>query len=1090
MPTNQIDLDTQVKNTLDPGNGGTGAVNTGAAGKVLIGNGTEFVEGDPLVQGLIAHDSPGAASAPVLIGGYANAAAPADVSTDVDSVRGWFLRNGAQAVNLTAAGALIPGSATDGLTVNLGTNNDVTVTGSVTATISGTPTVILSQTGTDNNVDANITNATLAVTQSGTWDEVGINDSGNSITVDNATLSVVGGGVEATALRVTIASDSTGVLSVDDNGGSLTVDGTVAVTGVSTLAEQQTQTTALQLIDDSVATLGTTTYTETTTKGLIAGALRRDADTAAVNTDNEIAPLLVNAIGALKVEIFDGGDSHTVDGTVTANLAAGTNNIGDVDVLSVVPGTGATNLGKAIDTATGATDTGVLALATRDDALAALTPVDGDNVQLRTNARGATWVSIEDGAGGQITSFGGGTQYTEDVAAAADPIGNATILVRKDTPATITSTDGDNIAQRGTNYGAAYTQIVTSTGAFVDTFGGGAQYTEGDTDASITGTAVMWEDTADTLRAVSAAKPLPVNIVAGAAAGGTSANDDSAFTIGSQPGTPMMGLFDDTTPDSIDENDVGVVRMSANRNLFTTLRDAAGNERGVNVTAGNALTVDASATTQPISAASLPLPTGASTLAEQQTQTTHLATIAGDTTDIEAAVELMDNVVATLGTTTYTEATTQGNIISAIRRDADTSAVNTDNEAAPLLVNAIGALKVEIFDGGDSHTVDGTVTANQGGSPWQVQSNSANIATQTTLAAVQTAVELIDDAVFIDDTSTHTAATTKVLGIGAVAAPTDTALNANDIGMPGMSTGREMWSIIRDSAGNLRGANVNASNQLSVSVDNTVTVGSHAVTNAGTFAVQVDGAALTALQLIDDPVQVLGTDTYTEATSKGMTIGAVRRDADTTLVNTTNEFGPLQMDANGRLKVEAFSGETLPVSLTSTTITGTVTTTAVGTVADDGITPGAPQMIGGQAKNFDGTAPGNVSAEDVVVIATFDRNRRLYVNPVCGEMWSYHLNTSTAQTDTSIQAAPGANEAHFITDIVFSSGAATAINMFIEEGASTILGPYYLEAIAGRGMSIHFTTPKRVTTNTAITLTTSASIAHAVDITGYVSRVD
>ena len=37
----------------------------------------------------------------------------------------------------------------------------------------------------------------------------------------------VGGGVEANVLRVTIASDSTGVLSVDDNGSSLTVDGAV-----------------------------------------------------------------------------------------------------------------------------------------------------------------------------------------------------------------------------------------------------------------------------------------------------------------------------------------------------------------------------------------------------------------------------------------------------------------------------------------------------------------------------------------------------------------------------------------------------------------------------------------------------------------------------------------------------------------------------------------------------------------------------------------------------------------------------------------------------------------------------------------------
>jgi hypothetical protein len=36
--------------------------------------------------------------------------------------------------------------------------------------------------------------------------------------------TVTGGGTEAGALRVTLASDSTGTVSVDDNGGSLTVD--------------------------------------------------------------------------------------------------------------------------------------------------------------------------------------------------------------------------------------------------------------------------------------------------------------------------------------------------------------------------------------------------------------------------------------------------------------------------------------------------------------------------------------------------------------------------------------------------------------------------------------------------------------------------------------------------------------------------------------------------------------------------------------------------------------------------------------------------------------------------------------------------
>jgi hypothetical protein len=53
--------------------------------------------------------------------------------------------------------------------------------------------------------------------------------------------------------------------------------------------------------------------------------------------------------------------------------------------------------------------------------------------------------------------------------------------------------------------------IVDGAGTQITSFGGGTQYTEADTDASITGTAMLWEDAADTLRAVSAAKPLPIS---------------------------------------------------------------------------------------------------------------------------------------------------------------------------------------------------------------------------------------------------------------------------------------------------------------------------------------------------------------------------------------------------------------------------------------------------------------------------------------------------------------------------------------------------------------------------------------------------
>lgn len=65
----------------------------------------------------------------------------------------------------------------------------------------------------------------------------------------------------------------------------------------------------------------------------------------------------------------------------------------------------------------------------------------------------------------------------------------------------------------------------------------GTEYTEGNTDSTITGTAILWEDTADTLRAASAAKPLPVNIITGSSSGTqyTEADVDTTIT-----GTAVM----------------------------------------------------------------------------------------------------------------------------------------------------------------------------------------------------------------------------------------------------------------------------------------------------------------------------------------------------------------------------------------------------------------------------------------------------------------------------------------------------------------------------------------------------------------------
>lgn len=55
-----------------------------------------------------------------------------------------------------------------------------------------------------------------------------------------------------------------------------------------------------------------------------------------------------------------------------------------------------------VDDVAGATDLGFLLLGVRDDALATLTPADGDYAQLRLSAEGALWAALVDAAGAEI----------------------------------------------------------------------------------------------------------------------------------------------------------------------------------------------------------------------------------------------------------------------------------------------------------------------------------------------------------------------------------------------------------------------------------------------------------------------------------------------------------------------------------------------------------------------------------------------------------------------------------------------------------------------------------------------------------------
>lgn len=184
--------------------------------------------------------------------------------------------------------------------------------------------------------------------------------------------------------------------------------------------------------------------------------------------------------------------------------------------------------------------------------------------------------------------------------------------------------------------------------------------------------------------------------------------------------------------------------------------------------------------------------------------------------------------------------------------------------------------------------------------------------------------------------------------------------------------------------------------------------------------------------------------------------------------------------------VTRVSGNVTVVQSTASSLKSEV----VGPAAHDVAAAGNPVLLAGIAQDMDDVAapPNRVNAEaDAVRLAT-DRDGALFVRPFGPQVWSYHANGSAALSAATVHAAPGAGLSLYVTDIICSLGAATAMNILFQEGASTVLGPFYLEAINGRGLHIQFQTPKKITANTALTVTTSAAVAHSVDVTGFTAQ--
>lgn len=443
----------------------------------------------------------------------------------------------------------------------------------------------------------------------------------------------------------------------------------------------------------------------------------------------------------------------------------------------------------------------------------------------------------------------------------------------------------------GSEYGIV---VLNADGSSV---GGGTQYTEGDIDATITGSAIMWEDAADTLRAVSAAKPLPVDITdtslpvtqsgTWTVQPGNTANTTAWKVDGSAVTQPVSGTFwQATQPVS------GTVAFS-NTTLAVTNAGTFATQATIAAGATNiAKAEDAPSADADVGVPSMAIrkgtPANTSGLDGDYEMLQMAAGRLWTSSTIDAALPAGDAVVGRVKLT-------DGTNVASVR---DTGASDSLNVA---IVDAAGG-QITTFGGGTEYTEDAIAPADPVGSTLMMTRDDS-------LAAV-TEIE--------GDWSRLRGSAKGALWVtipdvngdpitsfgGGTQYTEDVASAADPIG--NMLIGRRRDVLVTNEV-TTEGDNIalNATNkgQLHVKLDDTITVAAHAVTNAGTFATQVDGAALTALQLIDDTVAVLGTATYTEASTKGNIIGAVRRDANTSLVDTTNEVAPLQVNATGELKV-------------------------------------------------------------------------------------------------------------------------------------------------------------------------------------------
>jgi hypothetical protein len=223
-----------------------------------------------------------------------------------------------------------------------------------------------------------------------------ISDAAGSLTVDGSVTvtqgtgsnlhTVIDSGTVSTITNVVHVDDNAGNLSIDDGGNSITVDGTVGVSGTVT-------------VDSELTTADLDTGAGTDTRAVVGVVVAASGGAVALsgNSGNKDG-------GTVRVVLAT--DQPALTNKLLVTPDAVTHDVGTI-TTAVVAGTGATHLGKAEDAAHTTGDVGVMALAVRASAPTERSagPTDGDYEPLGVNEVGALWGTLTPSANGGLTTF-------------------------------------------------------------------------------------------------------------------------------------------------------------------------------------------------------------------------------------------------------------------------------------------------------------------------------------------------------------------------------------------------------------------------------------------------------------------------------------------------------------------------------------------------------------------------------------------------------------------------------------------------------------------------------------------------------------